>query len=108
MPNETTNIHKVGIMDPDWDPDCDTSMKNFLRNPVRIVALIALVFLLLAILTSCSESHDHAPKPESSSKIGPTADLYTVEHDDHLFVVYSSGSQGGLTHHPKCLERDSR
>jgi len=83
------------------------ALKNFFSNPVRIVALIALAFLLLAILTGCGD-HEHAPEPESRSKIGPRAALYTVEHDNHMFVVYADYYKGGLTHHPDCLERDSR
>lgn len=82
------------------------ALKNFFSNPTRIVALIALVFLILA-LVACDD-HDHAPTPESQSKIGATATLYTVEHDNHMFVVFCNGSQGGLTHHPDCLDRDNR
>ena len=84
------------------------ALKNFFNNPIRVVALIALAFLLLAILTSCAESHEHAPDPQSRSKIGPTATMYTVEHDNHEFVIFCSGSQGGMVHHPDCLERDLR
>jgi len=84
------------------------ALKYLFNNPIRIVAIIALVFLVLTILASCAESHEHAPKPESRSKIGVTATLYTVEHDNHTFVIFCSGGQGGLTHHPDCLDRDNR
>ncbi len=87
------------------------AFKYFFNNPIRIVALIALAFVILAILTGCGGgTHEpDAPSPVSRSKVGPTAALYTVEHDDHMFVVYSTKVfQGGLVHHPDCLERDLR
>ncbi len=78
------------------------ALKNFFNNPARVVALIALVFLLI-LLTACAESQP-APSPESQTKIGPSATMYTVKHDDHMFVVYATKVfQGGLVHHPECL-----
>ena len=71
------------------------------------LVLLVLLGILLFTLIGC-DGHDHSPKPESQSKIGPYANLFTVEHDDHLFVVYSSYKQGGLVHHPDCLEKDLR
>ena len=70
----------------------------------RIVLWILIGILLVVIFSGCGQT---APAPESVTPIGPSAKLYTVEHDGHAFVVFSNNKviagAGGIVHHPSCV-----
>ena len=74
----------------------------------RIVLWILVGILIVMIFSGCRQ---HAA-PTSVTPIGPSAKLYTVEHDGHTFVVFYGntvlGKSGGVVHHPDCLKRDLR
>ena len=71
----------------------------------RILLWILIVILLVVIFSGCNQH----PAPESVTPIGPSAKLYTVEHDGHAFVVFSNNKviagAGGIVHHPSCVCR---
>ncbi len=68
----------------------------------RIVLWILIGILLVMIFSGCGQ---HAA-PTAVTRIGPSAKLYTVEHDGHTFVVFYAnavlGKGGGMVHHPDC------
>lgn len=68
----------------------------------RLVLWIVIAILVIVTLTGC----DQAAAPTSVTRIGPSAKLYTVEHDGHTFVVFYAnavlGKGGGMVHHPDC------
>lgn len=59
-----------------------------------------LIFLfLLLTLTACK---DHPDQVQQARLKDVETDVFTVEHDGHLFVVYRGSQKGGIIHHPGC------
>jgi len=97
-------------MDPDCDPDCDTPMKNPFSDPVyggpcpfRIGGTLG-VLVLVTIVTFAFVMRPSAM--ERDHRIYKTGEVYTITHDDHLFVLYNGYKEGGILHHPSCAHKD--
>ena len=56
------------------------------------------VISLAVLLVACGK----AQPPRSTTVLDRVSELFTVVHDEHLFVIYRGYGQGGLVHHPSC------
>lgn len=69
--------------------------------PVKITLAIGTV-VLIAVVT-CAIIFG---SPDRDHRLYKTSEVYTVQHDGHMFVLYDGWKEGGILHHPSCSHTD--
>ena len=75
------------------------AIRNFFDDPF-IVGATGVLLLVTGIIVAAFVLSPSASDREG--RVYKTSEVFTVEHDDHLFVVFDGYREGGIIHHPTC------
>ncbi len=77
-------------------------MSNPFKNPIECGLICALIVMFFVVVIPLAVRFTMPDTQGLDNRIYKTNTVYTVEHDNHLFVIYNGDSEGGIIHHPSC------
>lgn len=85
-------------------------MSQYHKDQSVLIGLLVGLFVFGTIFTGCCPNSKNRGEKQKTSIVSTTAidnstyrKVTTVKHDNHLFIVYGTGSQSAaIMHHPDC------